>query len=185
MFSHLDRVRRRRDARREARLRRGGIGIVANALRRSPQGESAPLISQAIDALPHGPRIKAGLKLILDGVPYRQAAAEAGLASHQDLHRTAKRLGLPHARSPRLVEGTRRIADLPNSGVERRLTDKPKRVDTKTSAIVSGISADKAARFVGWTQPPDENAIEVRPRKQDDPAAVRPTLPAVRLQEAE
>jgi hypothetical protein len=53
-----------------------------------------PVTHEAIDATGLGEKIKAALHLVLDGTPYRDAAREVGLATHQDLHRAAKRLGL-------------------------------------------------------------------------------------------
>jgi hypothetical protein len=94
--------------------------------------------------------MKAGLKLVLEGVPYRQAAAEVGLASHQDLHREAKKLGLLNIHTKELVEDYKRIAKLSNNELERRLVEEPEGIQTRDLTILSGVSADKAARYENW-----------------------------------
>ena len=48
------------------------------------QAEAKPPVShETIDATGCGPAMKAALHLVLDGVRYREAAREVGLASHQ------------------------------------------------------------------------------------------------------
>jgi hypothetical protein len=105
---------------------------------------------EGIDATGCGEKIKSALHLVLDGTPYRDAAREVGLASHQDLHRAAKRLGLLEVHTTRLVEGYKRIADLSNQELERRLAESPEEISTKDLAVVSGIAADKVSAYEGW-----------------------------------
>jgi len=75
---------------------------------------------EEIDATGYGPAMKAALYDVLIGMPYRDAAREAGLASHQDLYRAAKKLGLLEIHSSKLVGGFRRLVDLTNQELERR-----------------------------------------------------------------
>jgi hypothetical protein len=56
--------------------------------------------------------MRKALRLVRDGVPYREAAREVGLASHEDLHRAAKRLGLLEVHTKQLVAQCQRLADL-------------------------------------------------------------------------
>jgi hypothetical protein len=83
-------------------------------------------------------------------MPYREAALAAGLRSHQDVYRAAKRLGLLEVHTTRLVEGYKRIADLSNQELERRLAESPEEISTKDLAVVSGIALDKVANYEGW-----------------------------------
>jgi len=109
-----------------------------------------PATHEEIDSRGFGEAMRKGLHLIRDGVPFRDAAREVGLASHQDLHRAAKRLGLLEVHTTRLVEGYKRIADLSNQELERRLAESPDEISTKDLAVVSGIAADKISQYENW-----------------------------------
>jgi hypothetical protein len=105
---------------------------------------------ETIDATQCGEKIKAALHLLLDGVPYRDAAREVGLASHQDLHRAAKRLGLLDVHTKQLVAQCKRVADLSGAELERRLVDDPASMGVKDLAVVNGIALDKIAKYESW-----------------------------------
>jgi hypothetical protein len=59
-----------------------------------------------------GPRKRAALVLVLEGVGYRAAARAVGLADHMALHRAASRMGLQlvHNRRAQYREAMRKIA---------------------------------------------------------------------------
>jgi len=109
-----------------------------------------PVTHEAIDATQCGPAMKAALHAVLDGVPYRDAAREVGLASHQDLHRAAKRLGLLEVHTKQLVAQCQRLADLSSSELERRLVEDPGSIGTKDLSVINGIALDKVANYEGW-----------------------------------
>ena len=104
----------------------------------------------AIVALTCTDRMKGALRLIAEGAPYREAAAQASYRDHREVYRWAKRAGLLDVHSKRLVAGYRRIAALSNEEIERRLIEAPGEIATKDLAVISGISADKAAKYEGW-----------------------------------
>ena len=105
---------------------------------------------ESIDATGLGEKIKAALHLVLDGTPYRDAAREVGLASRQDLHRAAKRLGLLEMHSKQLVAQCQRVADLSGAEVERRLVEHPESIGTKDLSVINGIALDKIAKYESW-----------------------------------
>ena len=105
---------------------------------------------QAIEALGCSARMKQALHLVADGAPYREAAHQMGFKDHRDLYRYAKSARLLEVHSERLVASYRRIASLANAELERRLVEEPETIDSKTLGIISGISADKAAKYEGW-----------------------------------
>ena len=96
--------------------------------------------------------MKAGLKLIIEGTTYRKAAQEVGLASHQDLHRAAKKLGLLDFHTEQLIIGYKRLVALSNRELERRLTEDPGSIGTRDLTILSGVAADKTGRYESWGQ---------------------------------
>jgi hypothetical protein len=109
-----------------------------------------PVTHEAIDATGSGETMKAALYLVLDGTPYREAAHEVGLASHQDLYRAAKRLGLLHAHTKHLVAQCQRLADLNAGELERRLVENPESIRTKDLSVTNGIALDKIRAYEGW-----------------------------------
>ena len=111
---------------------------------------------------------------MLDGTPYRDAAREAGLASHQDLHRAAKKPGLLEIHSSQLVGGFRRLVDLTNEELERRLVEHPDEISTKDLAVVGGIATDKVAKFEGWGR--DQGSSSVASQVADRLGALGGTL---------
>jgi hypothetical protein len=94
--------------------------------------------------------MKAALHAVLDGTPYREAATAAGLRSHQDVYRAAKRLGLLDVHTKQLVAQCQRLADLSGSELERRLVEAPESIGTKDLSVINGIALDKVANYEGW-----------------------------------
>jgi hypothetical protein len=115
-----------------------------------PAQPNAKPTHEAIDATGHGEKIKAALHLVLDGTPYRDAAREVGLASHQDLHRAAKRMGLLEVHTKELVAQCKRLADLSGGELERRLVEDPASLGVKDLAVINGIALDKIAKYESW-----------------------------------
>lgn len=109
-----------------------------------------PATHQEIDSRGFGEPMRKALHLVLDGTPYRDAAREVGLASHQDLHRAAKRLGLLEVHTRELVSQCKRVAHLSGSELERRLVENPDSIGAKDLSVISGIALDKIAKFEGW-----------------------------------
>jgi len=66
------------------------------------------------------PRVRMGLLYLLEGATYREAARAVGLQTHQDLHRTAQRLGIADLHEARRQERERitsSVRELEKSGV--------------------------------------------------------------------
>jgi hypothetical protein len=89
---------------------------------------------------------------VADGTPYRQAAEAAGYADHREVYRWAKRAGLRGVHTERLVASYKELARLSNEELERRLVEEPETISTRDLAILSGIAADKAAKYERWGQ---------------------------------
>jgi hypothetical protein len=109
-----------------------------------------PEVEGRIAALPTNERMKSALRLVASGTDYRRAAEAVGYRSPKDLHGWAKRAGLLDVHSRELVAGYRRIANLSNQEIERRLEEAPQDISTKDLAVVGGIAADKVARAERW-----------------------------------
>ena len=109
-----------------------------------------PDVEHRIATLPTNERMKAGLRLVAAGVDYRRAAEAVGYQSQKDLHGWAKRAGLLEVHSERLVAGYRRIANLANGEIEKRLEEAPEDVSIKDLAVVAGIASDKIAKYERW-----------------------------------
>jgi uncharacterized protein YcaQ len=125
--------------------------------RTDPVAEITP---EAIDALPCSERERAGLKLVIDGLTYRAAAQEAGLASHQDLHRLARRFGLAEPHTKAVVGSLRRLLALSAAELERRLVEAPEEITTKDLSVLTGILADKLFRSEGMAAPEDSTFFD-------------------------
>jgi hypothetical protein len=89
---------------------------------------------ETIDATGCGQEIKSALYLVLDGTPYRDAARKVGFASHQDLHRAAKRLGLLEVLQPRARRRHNRLADLSKRRARGRARERTGNIPTKDLA---------------------------------------------------
>lgn len=111
----------------------------------------------AIVALTCTERMKAAVRLVAEGMAFRDAAVQVGYRDHREVYRWAKRAGLLEVHTKRLVDSYRRIAALSNAELERRLTEAPEEIATKDLAVISGISADKAAKYEGWGKQADDD----------------------------
>jgi hypothetical protein len=119
--------------------------------------ELDPEVEHRIATLPTNERMKAALRLVAAGVDYRRAAEALGYQSQKDLHGWAKRAGLLEIHSERLVAGYKRIGQLSNQEIERRLEEAPEDVSIKDLAVVAGIASDKIAKYERWGLSEREN----------------------------
>jgi hypothetical protein len=102
---------------------------------------------ERVEADSCGPKLKAALRLVVRGEPYREAAKQAGLASHQDVYRRARALGLAEGHVEELKTQYRRLASLSNMELEHRLTEDPDKISDRDMIVISGVAADKLARL--------------------------------------
>src|SRR5262245_50692578 len=112
---------------------------------------------KAIAVLACTERMRAALRLVAEGTPYREAAEQAGYRDHREVYRWAKKAGLVEVHTKQLVASCKRIVALSNAELERRLIEAPEEISSKDLAVISGISADKAARYEGWGKQGDRD----------------------------
>ena len=117
-------------------------------------------LGDRVATLTCGDRMKKALALVAEGMPYRDAAKEAGYRDHREVYRWAKRAGLLAVHSEQLVAVYKRIASLSNAELERRLIEHPEDIATRDLVIVSGVAADKAAKYENWGKPQEPDRSE-------------------------
>ena len=118
-----------------------------------------------IEASPLGPAQKRALRLVLEGVSYREAATQAGLRSTADLRRHARTFGVLEAHqrvaakrkaeaeeieTRALIAGLKRLARLASGELERRLKAKPGEIQTRDLTVLAGVAIDKIRDFEDW-----------------------------------
>ena len=108
---------------------------------------SPPVLEQIEAAESRNPRMRAALIHMAAGRTYREAAAVVGYASHMDVYRRAKQLGLIEHHNTVLKERHCQIAILATGELEKRLVDEPEKFSAKELAVVAGISTDKVLAF--------------------------------------
>lgn len=100
-----------------------------------------------IEADTCSPKVKAALRLVARGWPYRTAAKEAGLATHMDVYRRAKALGLTEPHVEEQKAQYREILALANAEIRQRLIENPEAMTDRDLIVTSGVAADKLARL--------------------------------------
>ena len=93
------------------------------------------------------PKVKAALRLVARGWPYRAAAKEVGLATHMDVYRRAKALGLTEPHVEEQKSQYREILALANAEIRQRLVENPEAMTDRDLIVASGVAADKLARL--------------------------------------
>ncbi len=121
--------------------------------------------SARIEASPIGPAQMRALRLVLEGVSYREAATQAGLHSTADLRRHARAFGVmethKHVAAQRkaetkeietktLIAGLERLARLASGELERRLKAKPGEIQTRDVTVLPGVAVDEIRGFEDW-----------------------------------
>jgi len=102
---------------------KGGPYSLENAMAKHlPNSDDS---EKAIVALTCTERMRAALRLVAEGTPYRDAAEQVGYRDHREVYRWAKKAGLVEVHTKRLVDSYRRIAALSNVELERRLIEAP------------------------------------------------------------
>ena len=132
-----------------------------------------------IEASPLGPAQKRALRLVLEGVSYREAATQAGLRSTSDLRRHARSFGVlethKQAAAKRkaqteeietraLIAGLKRLASLASQELERRLETEPSEIQTRDLTVLAGVAVDKIRDFEDWRSGSDSDASNVAVR---------------------
>jgi hypothetical protein len=106
----------------------------------------------------YGERMQRALKLVVQGVPFREAAAAENYADHSDLYRASRRLDLAGLHLVEARSQYQRIQNLANQALEKRLLEDPDSIGARDLAIVSGIASDKAERL-GAAMSPAHNPL--------------------------
>jgi hypothetical protein len=102
---------------------------------------------ERVEADSCGPKLKAALRLVVRGEPYREAAKQAGLASHQDVYRRARALGLTEPHVEEQKSQYREILGLANAEIRYRLVENPEAMSDRDLIVASGVACDKLARL--------------------------------------
>jgi hypothetical protein len=95
----------------------------------------------------YGERMQRALKLVVEGVPFREAATAENYADHSDLYRASRRLDLAGLHLVEARSQYQRIQNLANQALEKRLLEEPDGISAKDLSIISGIASDKAERL--------------------------------------
>ena len=90
------------------------------------------------------------------GETYRDASASEGYSDHASVWRAAKRHGLVQANKEKILNGTRRIALLANTELERRLVEETGDVTTRDIVVAGGVAQDKLANAENWSKSDDD-----------------------------
>ena len=112
-----------------------------------PGDERVREMLERVEADPCGPKLKAALRLVVRGEPYRDAAKQAGLASHQDVYRRARALGLTEPHVEEQKSQYREILGLANAEIRYRLVENPEAMTDRDLIVASGVACDKLARL--------------------------------------
>ena len=112
-----------------------------------PDDERVRGMLERIEADTCGPKLKSALRLVVRGEPYRDAAKQAGLASHQDVYRRARALGLTEPHVEEQKSQYREILGLANAEIRYRLVENPEAMSDRDLIVASGVACDKLARL--------------------------------------
>ena len=96
----------------------------------------------AIVALTCTERMKAAVRLVAEGMAFRDAAVQVGYRDHREVYRWAKRAGLVEVHTKQLVASCKRIVALSNAELERRLIEAPEEISSKDLAVSSRVPSD-------------------------------------------
>jgi hypothetical protein len=111
------------------------------------RGERRQAALRRIAESNYGERMQRALKLVVEGVPFREAAAAENYADHSDLYRASRRLDLAGLHLVEARSQYQRIQNLANQALEKRLLEDPDSIGARDLAVVSGIASDKAERL--------------------------------------